>query len=118
MKRFLPLCLVVLCIVICMFVGRGDFYKYSSQLCCGYSILVNKDNHQVVELYDVSLCDVLDNFNVEVVSKLELDGRIVVEGWSNLLNGGVSVNGLKVNIQISFFDNKCIVGTPLIDGAF
>lgn len=118
MKRLICLSLIAICFLICCMVNNSNFLTYSSELCSGYTIVINDNKCQVVELYDVELEDVIDKFNVEIVNILKDDNRVIIDGYSNLLRGGVKSNSRKINIQISLFDTKCIVGTPLILSSF
>lgn len=71
-------------------------------------------------------CDVLDGdyqsifnkLNVVVIRKFFIEDRLVVEGYSSYINDYVVVNGVRVNIQVSQFGDKCVLGVPLIRNSF
>lgn len=79
---------------------------------------VYNDNYQTLELDASSLNKLTSFLNLEVVNKNEISDRVVIEGYSNKLKDYVVINGRKVNIQLSIFDNKIIMGYPLINGSF
>ena len=76
------------------------------------------DNYQTLELDASSLNKLTSFLNLEVVNKNEISDRVIIEGYSNKLKDYVVINGRKVNIQLSIFDNKIIMGYPLINGSF
>lgn len=76
------------------------------------------DNYQTLELDASSLNKLTSFLNLEVVNKNEISDRVIIEGYSNKLRDYVVINGRKVNIQLSIFDNKIIMGYPLINGSF
>lgn len=76
------------------------------------------DNYQTLELDASSLNKLTSFLNLEVVNKNEISDRVIIEGYSYKLKDYVVINGRKVNIQLSIFDNKIIMGYPLINGSF
>jgi hypothetical protein len=69
-------------------------------------------------MYDVDLYDIIDAFNVDVSDIFEVEDRVIVEGYSNMFPYYVVKNNTKSNIQISYTDDVCLVGYPLIEGSF
>ncbi|MCH5152568.1 MAG: hypothetical protein J1F68_01220 [Clostridiales bacterium] len=57
-------------------------------------------------------------FNLQVSSRLNLDGLHIICGNSARLTGGVILDGAKVNLQIAYKDGTVTVGSPLILGSY
>lgn len=83
-----------------------------------YSLLIYEKNKLLFELFNADLNDIKNTFNLSIYSCLKLSDRVVVEGYSNCFNSYVNIDNKKVNFQISIFDDKVLVGCPLIYGSF
>lgn len=116
MKRYFALMIVFVIAILSYF----DFKCLSSVL---------NDNEFEISAFDISrnevmyldacMCDdLIKNLNVEVHSKNEIAGRIIIEGYSQKLSDYVIINKLKTNIQMSICGDHMIVGYPLIKGSF
>jgi hypothetical protein len=75
------------------------------------------DGYECVELVG-DLNDVIDVLDVEIYRVFELEDRLIVEGYVNGLNNDLMVDCSKVNVQLSGFDGRVIVGSPLIKKSF
>ena len=56
--------------------------------------------------------------NVNITSTLNIDGLHIICGNSAKLIGGVSLDGVTVNLQIAYRDGTVTVGSPLILGDY
>lgn len=115
-KRILLLTLLLTIMVLAFFnpislhgvlaLGKCDYFSVSSGDC------------EVVEMVVADFDKVKDILNLEIVSSREISGRTIIEGYSNKLKENVVIDNRKVNIQMSIFGDKMIVGYPLINGSF
>ena len=118
MKRLICISLLGLLIVICTNIYSSNLLLYCNELGSDYSILECDSDCTVIEIKDVDLWDVVNKLNVEIVDMVNFDGRVIVEGYSSLLSSNITNGIRKINIQLSSYDNNCIIGTPLIKGSF
>lgn len=65
-----------------------------------------------------SLQAIVKRLNATQVSCQELNGLYVACFYSNRLQGGVTVDGARVNVQIAYNDGVITVGYPLILGDY
>jgi len=89
------------------------------------SVLLNNYDikYSVLDTGDIcidgqNIDEILDIFNVEIVSKKYVSGRVVIEGYSSDIKDHFLLNNLRVNIQLSIYGDSIILGTPLIKGSF
>ena len=76
------------------------------------------ENNYTVTLENVDYQKLIDLFDIDIYKSTEFSGRLVLEGYSSMLNNYCVVEGLKTNVQISVYDNIVVVGFPLIKGSF
>lgn len=119
MKRFLCLVLSLsITILLCFFKINISLLSTIKSSEISYEILdLDKDN-QVVKINDFDLDKVCKNLCLEVVNSYTCEDRKIIEGYSNKLSNFIIVDGRKVNIQISTFDNSSIIGYPFIKNSF
>ena len=55
---------------------------------------------------------------MEIVNTKTIFDRKIIEGYCPDLNKYMVIDGVRVNIQISYYDNKMIIGYPLIMQSF
>lgn len=84
---------------------------------CNYEV-VNVGEGEVIEISVADYDKFIKALGLELVSSKDISGRTIVEGYSAKLKDNVVIDNRKVNIQMSIFDNKIIVGYPLISGSF
>ena len=65
-----------------------------------------------------NLDDFLDSLNVFIISRMYIEDRMIIEGYSNQINDYVVLNNNRINVQISVANNECIFGVPLIRNSF
>lgn len=61
---------------------------------------------------------IFNKLNVVIINKRLIEDRLIIEGYSSEIGDSVMVNGVRVNIQVSVCDDKCILGIPLIKNSF
>ena len=64
----------------------------------------------------------LDNFlkkiNIQIYCHEEVFDRLIIEGYSSVFNNYIVCNNMKINVQISYFDNMVFLGVPFIESSF
>ncbi len=102
-------------IVVCLFTMR-DITLYSILMDANIDCVFS-DNMNCIECdLDIStLCSVLSLDNIHYCY---VGSSLVCEGYTAKLHDYKVVNGKKVNIQMSYFDEKLVVGYPLIYNSF
>lgn len=83
-----------------------------------YEVVDFDNDFHVVKVDASDINKVINNFMLEVYSKKTIEDRVVIEGYSSKLSKSMMVDGRKINIQISQFDDTCIIGYPLIKNSF
>lgn len=84
---------------------------------CHYEAM-NVSGSEVIEMSMADYDKLIKVLDLEIVSSKDISGRTIVEGYSSKLKDNVVIDNRKVNIQMSIFDNKIIIGYPLISGSF
>lgn len=62
--------------------------------------------------------NVLNLLDVQVANRMEIEDRIIIEGYTPKLVKNENVDNQKINIQLSYFDGVVVVGYPLIKKSF
>ena len=118
MKRFISIFLVFVLMIFGYIYSSRNLNSCLCDAGIEYEIKqVDADSEVLVfsgELYK----DIIDKLGVEIVSIKDIYGRKIVEGYSAKLSKFKVINERKVNIQMSLFDDKLIVGYPLIKNSF
>ena len=118
MKRMVSLIIVFVIVLLLYFFNFTNLNLMLKVQGFDVEIFEYNDNYQRLELDASSLNKLTSFLNLEVVNKNEISDRVIIEGYSNKLKDYVFIDGRKVNIQLSIFDNKIIMGYPLINGSF
>lgn len=100
----------------CCDVGNGKIVQ------CSWNSLQNTlACCQSVDGVSVKFCGTLQDFhnlqqrlNLQQADVVQIDNLTVVCGTSNKIQGGVLVDGAKVNIQMAFDGTTITIGSPLI----
>lgn len=114
---------VSILIFIAMFVllvcdNSKNFIDAVSANCKDFEI-VELDGDSSIVLLSLSDWEKLKNdLAVEFVYVNNIADRQVIECYSSRINGGVVINGKKVNLQVAINDDKCLIGCPLIKNSF
>lgn len=119
MKRVFACLIIVTLFVLMLFCENNSLVDYVSK--CGYSDLkiVNKGDCQMITIDQVdNVENIIKSLSVEVHSVKDLQDRKIIEGYTNYINSYILIDGVKTNIQISAFDSKVIIGSPLISESF
>lgn len=115
MKRYLAILFFVMLSTLVVFGGR----KLSIMELCGKaSIEYEMLDESLIRIDADNVDDLLGYLNINNLSKNEVSDREIIEGYSSKLNGYKYIDGFRINIQISVFDDYALVGSPLIDGSF
>jgi len=70
-----------------------------------------------IECFD-NVDKLIDDLSIEVHNKKTINDRLLIEGYTHFIGDYILINDIKTNIQISVFDSKLIVGSPLICDSF
>ena len=112
-------------VVVAMMVLFVDFYSSKSSLIYCLNridfetcVIENNCDSQVIKIDKNNCKKLLKNLSVEINKKYELGNRIIIEGYTNKLNDYILINNIKTNLQISIFEDDCLVGYPLIKNSF
>jgi len=81
-------------------------------------LVYDKDDNGEVVTVRCSLSDVLECNNISDIKFIELEDRLVVEGYCDSLSKFVVNDGRKMNVQMSVFDDVIVIGYPLIKKSF
>lgn len=118
MKKVVSVVLITLIMLIGFFTQRASLLSVIESSELDYHISVINDDYQLLELSADDYKNVASMLNLEIVNKLELSDRIVIEGYSNKLQNHLTIDNKKINIQISITENLLLVGSPLIYDSF
>ena len=81
-------------------------------------ICENDNGYQLLKCDERFYKNVLKKLNVVIVNKYYIDDRIIIEGYTHKFKKYIISNGMKINVQLSIFDNHCLIGYPLIKNSF
>jgi len=117
MKRIISLIIIFIILVLC-----AEFKKTTLFLELKNSGIViekfeEKSSQEIVTTTS-DFSDVSKALNLCIYSDYVLSDRRVIEGYSNKLNSYIVIDGKKVNIQLSIYDDLIVVGYPLIFNSF
>jgi len=88
---------------------------------CGYLNMDIQNNADcqiiTIECFD-NVDKLIDDLSIEVHNKKTINDRLLIEGYTHFIGDYILINDIKTNIQISVFDSKLIVGSPLICDSF
>ena len=119
MKRFLCIILIVFSLIICSGVGvNNSLISITQNLSINAQIIEREKDYQVVVFEEKNLDKFVSRLGLEIICKKCIEDRFVIEAYTNKLAKHMLIKNRKVNIQISIFDGKCIVGYPLIKNSF
>ena len=117
MKRFVYIFLIFIILVLNIYLYENK--TLISLVCDDFSIIEYDfaEDWECVSL-DANIEKVVDALDVEIVEVVELEGRKILEGYTSKLCKNKSVDGRKINIQLSEFGESVVVGYPLIKKSF
>ena len=118
MRRFFALITITVISIGMFFLSKTNLSLMIESCGTGADNFVVCGDSQVVEMNSKAYSKIKNVLNLEVVDKHEIAGRTIIEGYSNKLKNYVVISNRKVNIQISIYGDKMIVGYPLINGSF
>jgi len=113
MKRFFVF-FIILTMFIFSFFSIGYYDDFLSRL-NSLNLVSSYDNNFIC--YD-NIDELMSRLNLNVVSERVISDRVIIEGYSSLINDYVVVNNHKVNVQMCLLEDKILVGVPLIKGSF
>ena len=111
MKRFCVFVILISLFVLCYYNNSRSVYSVLDD--CGIAYIY-KDGVFEIENYE----GLLYKLQCQVVDKKYVSDRLVIEGYSGLIQDYVVINGNKVNVQISISDDVVLLGCPLIKSSF
>jgi len=118
MKKLMVVVILVILVVSYFYINTQGFwicFKYDISVC---EVFEYDKMHFYLKTSNDNYDKFIDFFNVEIINKFCINDRAVVEGYSNKLKNFVVINGRKINIQFSIFDDIMLVGYPLIKKSF
>jgi len=84
-----------------------------------FNVLSVCDDSFLIEFNSVYLDEFLSSINLQNRSSKIISDRVIIEGYSSLINvKSLNINNKKINTQISIFEDKVMVGCPLIYNSF
>ena len=119
MKRIVCISMIVSLFVLYFFSCGNSFFsvvKKSSDTCYLYDTDFN--SYWVVRVDSDHIDSIMTSLNFEKSSVLEINGRKIIEGYSNMFSNYIVSDNRKINIQISINDNFSLIGYPLIKNSF
>lgn len=118
MKRFLALIIIFVTTLFISFYSSPNAFEILKAKGIEAEEFDYTSENEIL-IFDIKYLDkIIDCLNLEIYLKTNISDRIIIEGYSNKLNDFVVVNNLKVNVQMSIFDDEIILGYPLIDTSF
>ncbi|MGN0961371.1 MAG: hypothetical protein ACI4PF_04140 [Christensenellales bacterium] len=118
MKKILALILIITMSLISYVYSEKNLINIIASYCETYEIIEDDNSYQVVKINNEKYENIFELLDIEMVSKKEVSGRIIVEGYTSKLNNNLIINNRKVNIQISLDNDSLIIGSPLIKNSF
>lgn len=119
MKRFTAI-LVLLFLSILYCVNAQNITLYSIAKSCDENVELCDDegDFQVVEISNEKIDQLISDINLQIINRFEIEDRIIIEGYTDVLKDYTLINNIKINIQISIGEDFCLVGYPLIKNSF
>lgn len=103
------------------YIQTGVFNIYECNLQNAGMIAKNMDKLLGVAMFmdrQLSADELLKNFNAEIIDSTQDSSLKIIYAYSPLLDNGVEIDNKKVNLQIAVGQNKTVIGSPLIMGAY
>lgn len=136
MKRFMYIFCLLLILSFCVVAGKTSLAVYSkgveSQKCTDLGFLIEenktinfknyKKGSQIVGecvTIDASLLNlnqICERLGINITKKYELGDRLIIEGYSPLLN--YYIEGRQENVQLCLNDEELTIATPIIYGSY
>lgn len=118
MKKFLSLILLLSLCFLYYFNTNNSLVIFAKNWSENITIINDDECEELILINKKYLEDFLSKINLEVYNKINLNDRVVIEGYTSNLRDYVVVNNSKINIQISICDDSCLIGYPLIKNSF
>ena len=88
----------------------------------GFCYSASDKNNQIIGesivVKNVELNSVLNRLGAKVVKVETVGDKIIVYAKSNKIPASINLFGDKVNLQIAYTEDRCVIGWPLILGDF
>ena len=103
-------------------VNNGNEFIYETKFSNVYKLINSLNTYSGITVESLntnfSINHFLNNFNYKIVERIEHDNFIELLLYSKNIAGAKNVNGTLVNTQIAIYENRVVVGSPLILQSF
>lgn len=117
MKRIVCFVIIFIVLILCVGINKSTLFLELKNSGIVIDKFEEKSGQEIVTT-TTAFDDVSRALNLFVYSDKILSDRRVLEGYSNKLNSYIVIDGRKVNIQLSIYDDLIVVGYPLIFNSF
>lgn len=119
MRYFSVVLIVVLSLIgFCGFTYDSVLFN-SAKILYDDVVLIDYDkNYETVKINNLEYEDLIKQLSVNVYKIINLEDRIIIEGYTNKIKRSIVTNNIKTNIQFSICDDYFLVGSPLIKNSF
>lgn len=97
---------------------QKDLISMVKKLDVNCEYIIDGGSNQLVKINEDNYSKIINNLNVEIVKKYEIEDRLIIEGYTKELNDYKVINNQKINIQMSITENEILIGYPLIYNSF
>lgn len=119
MKRLIGLIVIVVLMILYFDVNDNELLYRVKALSFGDYEYFDDNGNEVIVLDNLGQVeDVINMLSVDVLYSAHCSDRLIIEGYTNKISKYTSLNGFKVNIQMSISRDSIILGSPLIKGSF
>lgn len=139
MKKLIAVLIVLICLLYVFNINKqftlldyfkGEYLAYTSNMIdensfdLGFCYMNSKTLRdgvvgESVKVNNLEVASAIKTLNAKVVNNEQLeDGTLVIYAYSKLIPNKVVLNDENVNLQIAIKDDCCVIGWPLILGAY
>ena len=118
--RYLALVIIV---VLSILYGAGvmnskSLISVAESSCFSFDIVDLSLDNQVIKIDKKEYGNLMSRLHIEEINVFYIEDRLIVEGYSNMLNNFILIDNMRINIQVSISEDVCLVGYPLIKNSF
>ena len=119
MYRFISV--FFMCVMIVLYgstTSKNNLITFAKSVASSVVVLSDDNDSRLVSILDEDLELFVDKLNLQNYSEFYIEDRLIIEGYSSMIDDHIVINNNKINIQISVSDGACLIGSPMIKNSF